>query len=118
MRTKEIEIVYFAGCPNVELAAARAREAIGLTGVAARVSLVQLRSSEDAAAQRFLGSPSVRVDGIDVDPSARERADFGMQCRVYATGDRIEGAPPATWIAAALEGRAQLGWRSCACPTQ
>lgn len=104
MSAKSIEIVYFAGCPNVELAKARVSEAIQTTGVPARVSLVEVKDADDAIAQRFLGSPSVRVDGVDVEPSARERDDFGMQCRVYVSGDRLEGAPPATWIAAALKG--------------
>lgn len=104
MSTKQVEIVYFAGCPNVELAIARASEAIRTTGVEARVSFVEVKDADEAIAQRFLGSPSVRVDGIDVEPSARERDDFGMQCRVYSADHRLEGAPPVKWIAAALKG--------------
>jgi hypothetical protein len=103
MSTKHIEIVYFAGCPNVELANARVSEAILLAGVPARVSLVEVKDTGDATAQRFLGSPSVRVDGIDVEPSSCERGDFGLQCRVYTAGDRLEGAPPAASIAALLK---------------
>ncbi len=106
MSTKQIEIVYFAGCPNVELARERASEAVRMAGVPASVSLVEVTAADDTIAQRFLGSPSVRVDGIDVEPSARERGDFGMQCRLYAVDDRLDGAPPAAWIAAALNGAA------------
>jgi hypothetical protein len=102
MSTKQIEIVYLAGCPNVELAAARANEAIRTAAVPARVSLVEIEDADDAIVQRFLGSPSVRVDGIDVEPSAGERDDFGVQCRVYSYGDRV--GPPAAWIADALAG--------------
>jgi hypothetical protein len=101
---RHVEIVYFAGCPNVELAKARAGEAVRIAGLSARISLLEIKSAEDAIAQRFLGSPSVRVDGVDVEPSAQRRNDFGLQCRVYAVGDRLEGAPPSTWIAAALDG--------------
>ena len=31
----------------------------------------------------FLGSPTVRIDGLDIEPSARQRTDFGMMCRRY-----------------------------------
>jgi hypothetical protein len=43
-----------------------------------------------------------RVDGIDVDSSANERDDYGLQCRVYVVNGRLEGAPPMAWIASAL----------------
>ena len=31
----------------------------------------------------FLGSPTVRIDGLDIEPSARQRTTFGMMCRTY-----------------------------------
>jgi hypothetical protein len=102
MEATVIEILYFAGCPNVELAAERASEAIRIAGVPANVALVEIKDAETALARRFLGSPSVRVDGIDVEPAARERDDFAIQCRVYAFDGRLEGAPPAAWIATTL----------------
>ncbi|MBX3233575.1 MAG: hypothetical protein KIT84_11265 [Labilithrix sp.] len=105
MRSKRIEILFFAGCPHIELATARAREAIEASNVSADIALLEVTDSADAIARRFLGSPSVRVDGTDVDPSAWERSDFGLQCRVYSTGERLDGAPPSAWIAAALQDR-------------
>jgi hypothetical protein len=45
---------------------------------------------------------SVRVNGLDVDVSARTRSDLGLQCRIYAFEGRILGAPPTPWIAEAL----------------
>ena len=94
----------FEGCPNIELTLERARAAITDTNVAARVLLVHIRTDDDAKRKMFLGSPTVRVDGTDVDPSATHRDDFGMQCRIYSVGGRLEGAPPGEWIAAALRG--------------
>lgn len=109
MSSKRIEILFFAGCPHIDLAGARAQEAIDASRVSADIALVEVKDAADAIARRFLGSPSVRVDGADVDPSAWERSDFGMQCRVYATRERFDGAPPAAWIAAALQDRAAVG---------
>jgi hypothetical protein len=61
-----------------------------------------VESEEDAKRLRFVGSPTVRVDGADVEPAAAAREDFALQCRVYQVDGRLEGAPPTSWIASAL----------------
>lgn len=104
MRSRRIEILFFDGCPNAELATTRAREAMRAEGLAADPVLVPVLGDDDATARRFLGSPTVRVDGADVEPSAALRTDFGLRCRVYPVGRELEGAPPTAWIAAALRG--------------
>ena len=60
----------------------------------------------DAAAQseRFLGSPTLRVNGVDVDPGAGARTDYGFKCRLYPTGKGLRGAPPDEWVLNALQG--------------
>ena len=42
------------------------------------VKTIVVEDAEQAAATRFLGSPSVRVNGIDVEPEARDRKEYGM----------------------------------------
>ena len=103
---RSVEVLAFEGRPNVELALQRARAALVSTRAEADVAVVRLEDDTSAKRQRFLGSPTIRVDGVDVEPSARDRTDFGMQCRVYAVDGRLDGAPPVVWIEAALEGRA------------
>ena len=103
---KLVEVLFFDGCPNVELAVDRAREAIARAGAPADLRLVRIAGEDQAVQCGFLGSPSVRVDGVDVDASARERSDFGSQCRVYSLSGRLEGAPPTQWIEALLLGEA------------
>jgi hypothetical protein len=102
MTERRIEVLFFDECPNADLAADHARAAVRAAGVAATLTLVPVRNDEEAQRLRFLGSPTVRVDGQDVDPTAATRHDFGMQCRVYRVNGRLEGAPPSEWIAAAL----------------
>ncbi len=99
-----VEILYFDGCPNVDLAVARARAAAVAAGASVDLRMVPVEGEAEAQRQRFIGSPTVRVDGVDVEPSARARTDFGMQCRVYSVGDRLEGAPPVRWVKAAMLG--------------
>ncbi len=102
MRAKQVEVLVFAGCPNFEPALETTREAIASADVPADLRVVQVESEDAARRLRFLGSPTVRVDGADVEPATRGREAFGLQCRLYSVAGRLQGAPPVDWIAAAL----------------
>ncbi len=93
-----IEILYFDGCPNREPTLDLAREVLGELGLKAEIREVRVETAEAAERERFLGSPSVRVNGRDIEPDARERGDFALSCRVYAGG----GVPPRELLVAAL----------------
>lgn len=99
---KCVEILAFEGCPHLDVAVDRAREAVGRLGIAADVRIVRVENEALARELRFLGSPTVRVEGVDVEPSAAQREDYAMQCRVYSVDGHLEGAPPVEWIEAAL----------------
>ena len=81
-----IEILYFPGCPNHEPTVNLAREVLGELGLEAEIREVAVENSEDAEAQRFVGSPTVRVNGKDIQPEAENRTEFALSCRMYATG--------------------------------
>ena len=98
-----VELLHFDGCPNVALAAERIRTVAAGLGIAVDLKLVHVESPEDAVRERFLGSPSVRVEGVDIDPSAQDRSDFGLSCRMYAGA----GVPSEAMIAEALTGRSR-----------
>ena len=107
-----VELLYFDGCPNHEMLVPRLRDLLVEAGVGVPLELLRVESTEAAEAGRFLGSPSVRVNGVDVDPGAAERTDFGLKCRLYATAEGLRGAPPDEWIADALaRGGARAGNR-------
>jgi hypothetical protein len=99
---KLVEVLFFDGCPHAEEAIKNTREAIDQARVEVDLRIVSIADDEEAARSRFVGSPTVRVDGVDVERSARERVDFGMQCRVYVVDGKRSGAPPAAWIRASL----------------
>jgi hypothetical protein len=69
-----------------------------------RVKLELRRIPDDEAAQRerFLGSPTVRVDGRDVEPDAEDREDFGLKCRRYQLPAGLGGVPLDEWVLNAL----------------
>ena len=99
----KLEVLYFDGCPNHEALLARLRELLVSTGVAADIELVQVEDAQAADRERFLGSPTIRIDGHDVEPGADQRTDYGLKCRLFTTPAGLRGLPAEEWIQAALQ---------------
>ena len=97
-----VELLYFEGWPNYEgthaLVARVARE----ERVTPEVRLVLVAAADAAQETRFLGSPTVRVNGHDVEPGADERDQYQYACRIYRTETGLSGQPDPGWIRAAL----------------
>ena len=96
----KIQILYFEDCPNFKPAVELVEHTADEIGVKADIELVCIDSTETANAKRFLGSPTIQVEGVDIDPAARDREDFGLSCRRYGTS----GVPPREMIVDALKG--------------
>jgi hypothetical protein len=100
-----IELLYLDGCPSYEALVPRLGELLREAGLCANIELRRIETSADAESQRFLGSPTLRVDAIDVEPGAGEREDFGLKCRLYRSNGGLSAVPPEDWIRSALAGR-------------
>ncbi len=101
---KQIDILYFDGCPGWRPAEDRVRRVVREAGLddAVSVRLVPIETEQEAQTHRFVGSPTIRIDGVDVDPTTAQLTTFGLQCRLYQSDDRLDGLPPADWIRSAL----------------
>ena len=102
MRRPRVEILYFEGCPNHEPALALVERVATALGVEPEIELVEVPDAESAAHRRFLGSPTVRVDGRDVEPGAEERRDYAFSCRIYRGEDGVAERPQESWVHDAL----------------
>jgi copper chaperone CopZ len=98
----KIEVLHFDGCPNHTPALDRVREVLGEEGVSAEVSVRNIPDDTTARATGFLGSPSIRIDGVDVEPAARAVKEFGMMCRTYVEESKRVGLPPRELIRTAI----------------
>lgn len=96
-----VELLYFDGCPNFERLLPRLQQLVDEHAPGNRVELRRVESPAAAEKERFLGSPTVRVEGEDVEPSASTRSDFGLKCRLYRTAGHAD-TPAEEWIVAAL----------------
>jgi hypothetical protein len=97
-----VEVLYFEGCPNHERLLPRLRDLLDELAPNAELVLRQIETVDQAERERFLGSPTVRVDGLDVDPGASTRRDYGLECRLYRTSQGASPLPPESWIEQAL----------------
>jgi hypothetical protein len=98
----QIEILYFDGCPNHDAFLPHLRDLLARHNLVADVTTTRVDSDQNAQHLGFLGSPTVRINGRDIDPSAGTRTDYGMQCRLYRTPDGLTGHPCDDWILVAL----------------
>ena len=97
----KIDILYFEGCPNYASTLEIARDVVRDLGADAVVREVEVKSADDASRLRFFGSPTVQVDGEDIDPGVRGRTDYSFSCRVYGG----TGTPPRDLIERAVQQR-------------
>jgi len=72
-------------------------------GVDAPIELQAVESVEAAEQERFLGSPTLRIDGQDVEAAASQRTDFGLKCRLYPCAYGLRGTIPDEFVLAALK---------------
>ena len=95
-----VEVLYFDGCPHYAPTMDAVRELIARAGAGVELRETEVRNDEDARRLCFLGSPTIRVDGVDIEPGANERTDYAMSCRLYGRS----GLPSREMIEAALAG--------------
>jgi hypothetical protein len=89
----QVEFLFWAGCPSHPKALADLREALVETGHDPDGVIVREVDSEAGArAEEFVGSPTIRIDGVDLQPPNAEPT--GLSCRIYRRRDgRISPTP-------------------------
>lgn len=86
MSFRNVRILYSRLCPGHKEALQLAIEAADQLAIDAAIEQIDVATDADAAKLRFLGSPTVQVEGKDVEPEARQRTDYGIGVRYYAGG--------------------------------
>lgn len=99
-----VELYYFDGCPSYSKALDNLLMALALERVSVEVELIRVRDAADAAAKSFIGSPTIRINGADVDQSSIAQPGKWRGCRLYLDGDRTLGWPPVDQIRGAIRG--------------
>ena len=74
----KVELIFSPGCGAIESTMTMVEEAVRELDLAADVSEIIVDTEQKARELKFLGSPSIRVNGRDVEPGAEERQDYGL----------------------------------------
>ncbi len=96
-----VELLYFDDCPSWTVTDERLAQALRVVGREdLDVERHRVETAEQAREWGFLGSPSVRINGVD--PFAHGTEQVGLSCRVYATPAGLSGSPTTAQLVAAL----------------
>jgi hypothetical protein len=105
--TPRVELLWWSGCPSWREAVRIVREEMEAAGLDAdRLEVREVATDEAAEHEGFVGSPTIRVDGRDVQGVDEE--PVGLTCRVYRLRDgRISALPDSADVREALRGAAR-----------
>jgi hypothetical protein len=84
----KIEIFYSPGCPNYLPAVEQVERVLSSESLEAEIRSIVVRTDAEASELMFPGSPTIRVDGEDVEPD--QTISPGLKCRLYAN---LSGVP-------------------------
>lgn len=94
----KIEILWFEDCPNYRAAISMVEEVLDDLGITTNITLVEVPDETTGRRVQFPGSPTIRVDGVDVEPGFAGCDDCTPRCRLYATGQGLRGLPERAWV--------------------
>jgi hypothetical protein len=98
-----VEVLVTPGCPHRDAAVALVRRICEQRDGRAEVRVVEVPTLQAAEQLRFLGSPTIRVDGRDIEPGAEWSAEIVHGCRLYQLAHSLHGLPEEAWLRQALQ---------------
>jgi len=98
----KVEVLYIEGCPNHRPAVHLVTGALVESGLPGTVVEVPITSVEQANALAFPGSPTIRINGRDLEPEAEKLSEFSFSCRTYAERGKLSGVPSEDLIRRAI----------------
>ena len=96
----KIELRYFEGCLSWQAGLDNFRSTLRAEGLDVPVELVEVLNDDDATRKKFLGSPSFRVNGVELWDYKRDT--YSWSCRVYATPNGMKGSPTVSMLREAI----------------
>lgn len=99
----KIAILFIKGCPGYTYTKKYIEEIIADEAIDAEISLIQIDNDEDARRLHFIGSPTVRVNGMDVEKGFSHTKDYGVRSRIYNVEGKPSGYPSKSMIRSAIK---------------
>lgn len=103
-----IDFLYWEGCPSHEEALGRLQVVLEEEGIDAELATIHVSTDAAARTLRFPGSPTIRVQGRDIQPETAQTSVSGLTCRLYILDDgRPSPLPSAELIRRAVRAAAE-----------
>jgi hypothetical protein len=102
--SQTVELLWFSDCANHPAARAMLEAVIADVAPGTPIRDVDATDPTIAASLRFPGSPTIRVNGRDIDPGYINPGDYTPRCRLYRTSNGLGALPERSWIEDALRG--------------
>jgi hypothetical protein len=103
----KIEVLYVPDCPHHPSAVKQLRDVLLAEGVRTEIIEVAVTDTKAAEEFRFRGSPTIRINGRDIDEESHSPLSFALACRMYP-GAKEAGVPPLEMMQRAVR-EARLG---------
>jgi hypothetical protein len=82
-----IELLHWEGCPSLDETRELLEDVLRERGLDATIDVRHVGTHEEAEAADFHGSPTIRIDGRDVDPAGASGQRVALACRIYRLPD-------------------------------
>src|SRR5262249_34353431 len=82
-----IEVLYVPGCPNHKSAIHSLKDVLRSATIDAPIQEIPVMDEAMASRLKFPGSPTIRIDGSDVESNHRQ--SYGLACRLYSNGTGV-----------------------------
>jgi hypothetical protein len=97
-----IEVLHWEGCPSTPEAVELLETVLAERGLLEPIELREVTTQEEAERLRFPGSPTIRIEGRDVDPTGAQGRP-SLTCRIYNLPDgRVSPIPSRQQLEEAL----------------
>ncbi len=100
----KIEFLFWEDCPSYPNALERLKGILDQMEIRAELDRIEVNTDEEAVRLVFPGSPTIRINGRDIDPEGAREQRVGLSCRIYHdSSGQVTSVPPEEMIRAAVE---------------
>ncbi len=93
----KVEFLFWRECPSHEMCLQRLKRVLDSMKVEYNLKIIEVKTEEDAKKFKFPGSPTIRINGIDIQPES-SKGPYGLSCRAYIIEGRVLPVPTEKYI--------------------
>jgi len=93
------ELLYFDECQNYDDTVKLLSRILEAEGMSVEIPKILISNHDDAHAHSFPGSPTLRVNSLDIEEDiAAHQVGISYACRTHTVEDKPHGVLPRAWL--------------------